>query len=62
MKESDVRKDGKEQGRVVPYASSAVGQSGPGGVSEPAKDTADDEWLASATRDPAFFIKPSDTV
>ncbi len=62
--ESDVRgKDGEEQGRVVPYASSAAGQkNGRGSVPEPAQDTADDEWLASATGDPAFLIKSSDTV
>jgi hypothetical protein len=61
--ESDVRgKNDEEQGRVVPYASRAAGQSGPGSVPEPAQDKADDEWLAFATGDPAFFIKPSDTV
>ncbi len=61
--ESDVRgKVGEEQGRVVPYASHAAGQSGPGSVPEPAQDKADDEWLTFATGDPAFFIKPSDTL
>jgi hypothetical protein len=63
MKESEVRAEvGEEQGRVVPYASPAVGPGGPGNVPEPAQDKADDEWLAFATGDPAFFIKPSDTV
>ncbi len=42
------------------FASRAVEQTNPG--SEPAQDKAEDEWLASATGDPAFFIKPSDTV
>lgn len=63
MKESDAGgKVGEERGRAVPHASPAVGQGGPGSVPEPAQDKADDEWLAFATGDPAFFIKPSDTV
>ena len=63
MKESDVRgKVGEEQGRLLPHGKPAVGQDGPGSVPEPAQDKADDEWLAFATGDPAFFIKPSDTV
>ena len=62
MKESDVRNDGEEQRHVVPYGARRVGQDGPGSVPEPVQDSADDEWLASATGDPAFFIKPSDAV
>jgi hypothetical protein len=62
MKESDVRGElGEEEGRVAPYSARRVGHSGPGSVPEPAQDKADDEWLAFATGDPAFFIKPSDT-
>jgi hypothetical protein len=61
--ESDVRsKVGEEQGRVAHHATRAVGQRNPGSVPEPAQDNADDEWLAFATGDPAFFIKPSDAV
>ena len=63
MKESDVRgKVREEQERVVPYSSPAVGQGGPGSVPDQTQDKADDEWLALATGDPAFFIKPSDTL
>ena len=59
MGESDVRgKADEEQGRPLP----AAGQSDTGSVAEPAKRKADDEWLELATGDPAFFIKPSDTV
>jgi hypothetical protein len=63
MGESDVRgKVGEEQGRLLPDLSPAAGQDGVRNASEPAKRKADDEWLALATEDPAFFIKPSDTV
>jgi hypothetical protein len=63
MKESDVHgKVDEEQERLLSYASPAVGQGAPGSVPEPAQGKADDEWLAFATGDPAFFIKPSDTV
>ena len=63
MKESDVVGTvGEEQGRLLPHGKPAAGQGGSGSVREPAQDKADDEWLAFATGDPAFFIKPSDTV
>jgi hypothetical protein len=59
MEDSDVRgKIGEEQRRLLP----AAGQGDSGSVPEPAKRKADDEWLEFATEDPAFFIKPSDTV
>jgi hypothetical protein len=61
MKESGVRKAGEEQGRLLPHASPAGGTGDTGSVPEPANRRADDEWLAFATEDPAFFIKPSDT-
>jgi hypothetical protein len=63
MREIDVRgKVGEEQGRLLPHASPAGGKGDTGSVAEPAKRKADDEWLELATGDPAFFIKPSDTV
>jgi hypothetical protein len=59
VRESDVRGEaGKEKGRLLP----AAGQGDTGSVPEPAKRKVDDEWLEFATEDPAFFIKPSDTV
>jgi hypothetical protein len=62
MKESDVRVAGEEQGRLLPDVPPASGQAGVLDDSGPAKREADDEWLEFATGDPAFFIKPSDTV
>ena len=62
MKESDVRVAGEEQGRFLPDVPPAPGQDGVLDASGPAKREADDEWLEIATGDPAFFIKPSDTV
>ena len=62
MKESDVRKAGEEQGRLLPDVPPAPGQDAVRNASEPAKRKAEDEWLAFAAEDPAFFIKPSDTV
>jgi hypothetical protein len=62
VKESDVRKTGEERGRLLPGASPAPGQDGVRNVPESPERKADDEWLAFATEDPAFFIKPSDTV
>ena len=62
MKESDVHgKVGEERGRLLPGAPPAVGRDGGQNAPEPAKRKADDEWLAFATEDPAFFIKSSDT-
>jgi hypothetical protein len=61
MKESDGRKVGEEQGRLLSHASPAGGTGDTGSVPEPAMRKADDEWLEFATGDPAFFIKPSDT-
>ena len=60
MKESDVRKAGEEQ--VLPDVPPAQGQDAVRNASQPAKRNAEDEWLAFAAEDPAFFIKPSDTV
>ncbi len=62
MKESEVRKAGEEKGRLPSDVPSAVGRDGIRNAPEPAKRKADDEWLAFAAEDPAFFIKPSDTV
>ena len=62
MKESDVRKASEEKGRLLSDVSPAPGKHAVRNVSEPAKRKADDEWLEFAAEDPAFFIKPSDTV
>jgi hypothetical protein len=62
MKESDVRKAGEEKGRLLPDVPPALGQDGVRDASRPVKREADDEWLEFAAEDPAFFIKPSDTV
>ncbi len=62
MEESDVRGGiGEEQGRLAPQGAPARGQGGARNAPEPPKRKSDDEWLAFATEDPAFFIKPSDT-
>ncbi len=61
MKESDVRKTGEEKGRLSSDEPPATGRDGLRDAPEPAKK-ADDEWLAFAAEDPAFFIKPSDAV
>jgi hypothetical protein len=62
MKESDVRVAGQEQVRLLPDVPPAPGQDGVLDASGPAMREVDDEWLEIATADPAFFIKPSDTV
>jgi hypothetical protein len=62
MKESDVRKAGEGQGRVLPDVPPPPAQDALRKASEPAERRADDEWLDLATEDPAFFINPSDTV
>jgi hypothetical protein len=62
MKERDVRGVGEEQRRLLSDESPASGQSDTRNVPEPPKRAADDEWLAFAAEDPAFFIKPSDAV
>jgi hypothetical protein len=62
MKESDVRKAGEEKGRLPSDVPPAIGREGVRNAPEPDKRKADDEWLAFAAEDPAFFIKPSDTV
>jgi hypothetical protein len=62
MKESDVRRVVEEQARLLPDVTPAPGQDGVRNASEPAERNAEDEWLAFAAEDPAFFIKPSDTV
>jgi hypothetical protein len=62
MKESDVRKAGEEKGSLVSGVSPTVGQGDARNAPEASKRTADDEWLAFAAEDPAFFIKPSDSV
>jgi hypothetical protein len=61
MKGSDVRKAGEENGRLLSEVPPAPGQDHVRNASEPVKRKADDEWLEFA-EDPAFFIKPSDTV
>jgi hypothetical protein len=62
MKESDVRNEtGVEKGQFLPDVSPDEGKGDAGTVSKPAKRKTDDEWLAFATEDPAFFIKTSDT-
>lgn len=60
MKESDVRNDAAlEKGQLPPDGGEGdIGSA----AKKPAKRKADDEWLAFATEDPAFFIKPSDAV
>jgi hypothetical protein len=62
MKESDVRRVVEERGRHLPDVTPDPGQDGVRNASEPAERNAEDEWLAFAAEDPAFFIKPSDTV
>ncbi len=62
MKESDVRKADEEKGRLPSDMPPAIGREGVGKAPGPAKREADDEWLAFAAEDPAFFIKPSDPV
>ena len=62
MKESDVRGVGEEQGRLL-SGESPVGERGDARTApEPPKREADDDWLAFAAEDPAFFIKPADAV
>ena len=62
MNESDVHgKVGEEKGSLLPGVPPAVGRDEVRSAPEPAKRKADDEWLAFATEDPAFFIKSSDT-
>jgi hypothetical protein len=58
MEESSGR---DERGRLQPEVSPAPGQDGVRSASEPPKRPADDEWMAFAGEDPAFFIKLSDT-
>jgi hypothetical protein len=62
MEESDVRRAGEEKGRLPSDVPPAVGRDGVRNAPEPAKRRADDDWLAFAAEDPAFFIKPSDAV
>jgi hypothetical protein len=50
-----------ERGRLQPDVSPALGQDGVWSAPEPPKRPADDEWMAFASEDPAFFIKLSDT-
>jgi hypothetical protein len=59
VEESGVR---EEQGRLQPDVSPALGQDGVRSALEAPKGPADDEWIALASEDPAFFIKLSDTV
>ena len=61
MEESNVRGEaGVEQERHLPDVPTGAGQNEV--KNAPAKRKADDEWLAFAAEDPAFFIKASDTV
>jgi hypothetical protein len=50
-----------ERKRLQPDVSPARGQDGARCVPEPPKRPADDEWMAFAGEDPAFFIKLSET-
>ena len=51
-----------ERGRLQPDVSPALGQDGVRSALAPPKRPADDEWMAFAGEDPAFFIKLSDNV
>lgn len=63
MKESDVRNEaGIEESRQLPDVAPGAEQGEVKDAPKPAKRKADDEWLAFAAEDPAFFIKTSDTV
>ncbi len=62
MKESDVRRICEEKGRPLADAPSAAGRDGVTNALDAAERKTDDEWLAFASEDPAFFIKPSDAV
>lgn len=63
MKESDVRGEaGLEKGQTLPGVSTGADLGEVKDAPGPAKRTADDDWLAFAAEDPAFFIKTSDTV
>lgn len=61
MEENNVRKVGEERERPLYGASPEPGQDGVRNAPEPVEREAEDEWLAFADEDPAFFIKPSDT-
>lgn len=63
MKESDVRGEvGLEKGQALPDLAPVGDHGEPGDARRPAKRKADDDWMAFAAEDPAFFIKTSDTV
>jgi hypothetical protein len=51
----------EERGGLQPDVSPALGQDGDRSAPEPPKRPADDEWMAFASEDPAFFIKLADT-
>ena len=51
----------EEQRRLHPDVSPALGQESVQSAPEPSKRPADDEWMALASEDPAFFIKLSET-
>lgn len=62
MKESDVRGEARvEKGRILPDISTGADQVEASDAYRPTKRNADDDWLAFAAEDPAFFIKTSDT-
>lgn len=54
------RGDGEGTGDTKPYVTSLAGRGEVETPSKPLGSAANDDWLASATGDPAFFIKPSD--
>ncbi|HSK99678.1 MAG TPA: hypothetical protein VK869_05025 [Rubrobacteraceae bacterium] len=58
MSENEVRGRVEKENERFPDAVQGDVRNAP----EPPKRKADDEWLAFATEDPAFFIKPSDAV
>jgi hypothetical protein len=51
----------EERGRLQSDVPPALGQDGVRSAPEPPKRPADDEWMAFAGEDPAFFIKLADT-
>ena len=62
MKEIDVRGEaGLEKAQTIPDVSTGADQGEARDAHRPTKRNADDDWLAFAAEDPAFFIKTSDT-
>lgn len=53
------RGDGVDKGDTIPDATLLAGRGEVDTPSKPLGSAVNDDWLASATGDPAFFIKPS---